>query len=71
MSACSVTCRDCGEPPKVWNHGCTDCAQEQLDRHRTDTGHDPQLHIPDEITFEQIQRNIAAVNRVMGSRWSW
>lgn len=68
MTFCSVTCRQCADPPKVWNHLCTDCADEQLQAHRLDTGHDPILHIPDEVTMADIRRDMAAARRVMGMR---
>jgi hypothetical protein len=71
MTTCHVSCRDCSEapnPPKVWNHLCVDCADDQLQAHRVETGHDPILHIPTEVTMAEIRRDIAAVNRLMGGR---
>jgi hypothetical protein len=68
MTACTVTCRDCEDPPKVWNHLCTDCADDQLQAHRMETGHDPILHIPTEVTWAEIRRDMAAASRLMGRR---
>lgn len=68
MTACTVTCRDCGDPPRVWNHLCVECADEQLQAHRLDTGHDPILHIPEEVTLADIRREMAAAARLMGRR---
>lgn len=68
MTACTVTCRECSDPPQVWHHLCVDCAQNHIDRHRGATGHDPMLHIPEEITFDDIRRDIAAASRLMGRR---
>ena len=36
MTACTVTCWDCSDPPQVWHHLCVECAQDHIDRHRGD-----------------------------------
>lgn len=69
MTACHVSCRDCSDPPTVWRHLCTDCAQAQLDAHRADTGHDPTLHVPEDVSIAEIRRDMAIAARLMGRRW--
>lgn len=73
MTLCTVTCDDCGKNsiPKVWRWLCQDCAEEHLQRHRADTGHDPQLYIPAEVTTDTIRRDFERARRLMrrGPRW--
>lgn len=73
MTACSVTCHDCGTNgiPKVWNHLCEDCARSQRDEHRLDTGHDPQLYIAPEVSIQIIQRDFDRAHRLMTRRRGW
>lgn len=68
MTECHVSCRDCATPPKVWPHLCTDCAQEQLEAHRAATGHDPQLWVAQEVTVEDVRREMAAAAHTV-RRW--
>lgn len=68
MTACHVTCRDCGDPPRVWQHLCVDCAQEQLKRHQAETGHGATLSVPQEVTIADIRRDMAAAARLMGRK---
>jgi len=65
MTECTVTCRDCSEPPKTWRWLCVECAEEQLGRHRADTGHNPVLHVAAEVTLDDIRRDMTAARRVM------
>lgn len=70
MTECHVSCYECGEnrTPKIWRWLCEECAEEQRDRHRHETGHNPELHIALETTVADILRDIGRVHRITGGR---
>jgi hypothetical protein len=63
MTRCVVICDQCHDKyqqPNRWQHLCEDCAKEQLDRHRRDTGHtELELRVVS-MTADTISNRIAA-----------
>lgn len=71
MAECKVTCFDgCRNAkntgPKVWRYLCEDCAQDQLDRHRKETGHsDLHLAVTTEVSTEDLRSKIRRAGQVL------
>jgi hypothetical protein len=71
LPECSVTCHSgCrnvkNSGPKVWRYLCEDCAQEQLEKHRKETGHkDLNLKVASEVTMNDLRRKIRRAEQVL------
>jgi len=74
MPDCTVTCTKCrtdDNQPKIWRWLCEDCAQEQADRHRRDTGHRVELQVTQEPITDSIRKTcqVAAMIRHRERFW--
>lgn len=56
MADAYTVCEDCG---RRWEWLCEECAQEQADRHRRDTGHAVGVRVTVVPTMAELRRMIA------------
>lgn len=69
MAECIVRCHVCKDDedrPKRWRYLCEDCADEQGDRHRKETGHQCEMVITRDAPPQKVFGAIADAGRLMG-----